>query len=132
MPESNKVQIPPDAEQVEKVKSSFDFIIDTVSAEHDFDFYLSLLKLDGIHILVGIPPAGFAVKSVGMFQLGRKSFVGSAVGGLAETQEMLDFCGEHNIVADIELIDIKDIHAAFDRMEKGDNRYRFVIDMATL
>jgi uncharacterized zinc-type alcohol dehydrogenase-like protein len=119
-------------DQVEKVKSSFDFIIDTVSAEHDMDFYLSLLKLDGIHICVGIPPKGFAVKNVGMFQLGRKSVVGSAVGGLPETQEMLDFCATHNITADIELIAMKDIHAAFERMEKGDVHYRFVIDMATL
>jgi len=120
------------AEEVEKVKASFDFIIDTVSAEHDFDFYLSLLRLNGVHIVVGIPPAGFTIKSVGMFQLGRKSVVGSASGGLPETQEMLDFCAEHNIVADVELIDMKDIHAAFDRMSKGDVKYRFVIDMSTL
>lgn len=120
-------------EEVEKVKSSFDFIVDTVSAEHDFDFYLSLLKLNGVHIVVGIPPKGLTVKSVGAsLQLGRRSVVGSASGGIAETQEMLDFCAEHNITAEIELIDIKDIHAAFDRMEKGDVRYRFVIDMATL
>ncbi|MVM33687.1 alcohol dehydrogenase catalytic domain-containing protein [Spirosoma sp. HMF4905] len=119
-------------EEVEKVKSSFDFIIDTVSAEHDFDFYLSLLKLDGIHIVVGIPPQGFQVKQVGLLQLGRKSVVGSASGGIPETQEMLDFCAAHTIVADIEIIDIKDIHAAYDRMLKGDINYRFVIDMATL
>ncbi|SEL01075.1 NAD(P)-dependent alcohol dehydrogenase [Parapedobacter koreensis] len=120
------------AEEVEAVKSSFDFIIDTVSAAHDFDFYLSLLKLDGVHIVVGIPPEGFEIKNVGQLQLGRKSIVGSAVGGLPETQEMLDFCAEHRIVADIELIAIKAIHAAFDRMVKGDIKYRFVIDMATL
>ncbi|MGV8091576.1 MAG: NAD(P)-dependent alcohol dehydrogenase [Mangrovibacterium sp.] len=120
------------AEEIEKVKSSFDFIIDTVSAQHDFDFYLSLLRLDGVHIVVGIPPKGFEVKNVGSFQIGRKSIVGSASGGLPETQEMLDFCAENNIVADIELIAIKDIHAAYDRMLKGDIKYRFVIDMATL
>ncbi|MGS2738937.1 NAD(P)-dependent alcohol dehydrogenase [Sinomicrobium sp. M5D2P17] len=121
-----------DPEQIDQVKSSFDFIIDTVSAEHDFDFYLSLLRLDGIHICIGIPPKGFTVENVGMFQLGRKSIVGSAVGGLYETQEMLDFCAEHHITAEIELIDIKNIHAAFERMQKGDVRYRFVIDMSTL
>jgi uncharacterized zinc-type alcohol dehydrogenase-like protein len=120
------------AEEIEKVKSSFDFIIDTVAAEHDFDFYLSLLKLDGVHIVVGIPPAGFSVKNVGLLQLGRKSIVGSASGGIPETQEMLDFCAEKNIMADIELIEMKDIHRAFDRMSKGDVKYRFVIDMATL
>ncbi|MFC6190196.1 zinc-binding dehydrogenase [Dyadobacter subterraneus] len=121
-----------DAREVEKAKNSFDFIIDTVSAEHDFDFYISLLRLNGVHILVGIPPKGFEVKNVGMFQLGRRSVVGSAAGGLPETQEMLDFCAENNIVADIELIDMKDIHNAFERMTKGDVKYRFVIDMATL
>ncbi|MCS3868356.1 putative zinc-type alcohol dehydrogenase-like protein [Chryseobacterium ginsenosidimutans] len=121
-----------DAEAVEKVKASFDFIVDTVSAEHDFDFYLSLLKLDGIHIVVGIPPEGILLKNVGMLQLGRKSIVGSASGGIAETQEMLDFCAEHQIVADIEMIEMKNIHSAFDRMAKGDVKYRFVIDMSTL
>ncbi|NMH28138.1 NAD(P)-dependent alcohol dehydrogenase [Flavobacterium silvaticum] len=120
-----------DAAQVEKAKASFDFIIDTVSAEHDFDFYLSLLKLDGVHICVGVPPEGIHLNAFSLL-MGRKSIVGSASGGIAETQEMLDFCAEHNITADIELIDIKDIHKAFDRMEKGDVRYRFVIDISTL
>jgi uncharacterized zinc-type alcohol dehydrogenase-like protein len=120
-------------DEVEKVKSSFDFIVDTVSAEHDFDFYLSLLKLNGVHICVGIPPKGLEVKNVGLsLQLGRRSVVGSAVGGILETQEMLNFCAEHNITAEIEMIEMKDIHTAFERMEKGDVHYRFVIDMATL
>ncbi|MEN0055658.1 MAG: NAD(P)-dependent alcohol dehydrogenase [Mucilaginibacter sp.] len=120
-------------EEVEKVKNSFDFIVDTVSADHDFDFYLSFLKLDGIHICLGVPPKGLQIKNTLLtLQLGRKSIVGSAAGGIPETQEMLDFCAAHNITADIELIDIKDIHAAFDRMGKGDVKYRFVIDMATL
>lgn len=121
-----------DADQIEAVKSSFDFIIDTVSAEHDFDFYLSLLKLNGIHICVGVPPKGIHVNNAFSLFMGRKSVVGSASGGIPETQEMLDFCAEHNITADIELINMKDIHAAFERMEKGDVHYRFVIDMATL
>ena len=124
-----------DAAQVEKVKGSFDFIVDTVAAAHDFSFYLSLLNVDGTLICVGVPVEGIHLNgALGAFALlgARKSIVGSSCGGLAETQEMLDFCAEHNIVADIEIIDIKNIHAAFDRMEKGDVRYRFVIDMATL
>lgn len=121
-----------DPAQTDPVKASFDFIIDTVSAAHDFDFYLSLLKVDGTHICVGVPPEGIHVNGAFSLLAGRKSIVGSACGSITETQEMLDFCALHNIVADIEIIDIKDIHAAFERMEKGDIRYRFVIDMATL
>ncbi|OOQ60947.1 NAD(P)-dependent alcohol dehydrogenase [Mucilaginibacter pedocola] len=121
-----------DAEQAKQVISAFDFIVDTVAAEVDFDFYLSLLKVDGILICVGVPPTGIHVNASFSLIGGRKSIVGSAAGGIAETQEMLNFCAEHNIVADIELIDIKDIHAAYERMLKGDIRYRFVIDMATL
>jgi len=124
-----------DAEQVEKVKGSFDFIVDTVAADHDFNFYLTLLAVNGTHICVGIPVEGIHLDgALGAFGLlgGRKSIVGSSCGGLAETQEMLDFCAEHNIVADIELIDIKNINSAFERMLKNDVKYRFVIDMATL
>ncbi|MGO4293276.1 NAD(P)-dependent alcohol dehydrogenase [Chitinophaga sp. RAB17] len=124
-----------DAGQIEKVKGSFNFIIDTVAADHDFNFYLSLLDLDGVHICVGVPVEGIHLNgALGAFSLlgRRKSIVGSACGGIAETQEMLDFCAQHGIVADIELIDIKDIHSAYDRMLKGDIKYRFVIDMATL
>jgi uncharacterized zinc-type alcohol dehydrogenase-like protein len=122
-------------EQVEKVKGSFDFIIDTVAADHDFNFYLSLLAVNGIHICVGIPIEGIHLNGpLGAFSLlgARKSIVGSSCGGIAETQEMLDFCAVHDIVADIELINIKDIHTAYDRMLAGDIKYRFVIDMATL
>jgi len=121
-----------DPAQTEKVAASFDFILDTVSAAHDFDFYLSLLKLNGTLICVGVPPQGIHVNAAFSLLGGRRSVVGSICGSIAETQEMLDFCAEHQIAADIEIIDIKDIHAAFDRMEKGDIRYRFVIDMATL
>jgi uncharacterized zinc-type alcohol dehydrogenase-like protein len=120
-----------DPEQVKAAKGSFDFILDTVSAEHDFNMYMSLLKTDGTHICVGVPsnPAPIAAFSlIG----GRKSLAGSGIGGLAETQEMLDFCEKNNIVSDIEMIDIKNIQNAYDRMLKGDVRYRFVIDMATL
>ncbi|MEO8404353.1 MAG: NAD(P)-dependent alcohol dehydrogenase [Chitinophagaceae bacterium] len=120
-----------DPAQVEAEKGSFDFILDTVSAPHDFNMYLSLLKTNGVHICVGVPPEPAAISAFSLL-VGRKSLVGSAIGGIAETQEMLDYCAKHNIVSDIEMINIKDIDKAFDRMVKGDVRYRFVIDMATL
>lgn len=120
-----------DPEQVKRVIDSFDYILDTVSAQHDFGFYLSLLKRDGVHICVGVPSEPTQIPPFSIIG-GRKSVVGSAIGGIAETQEMLDFCAENNIVSEIELIDIKDIYTAYDRMQKGDVRYRFVIDMATL
>jgi uncharacterized zinc-type alcohol dehydrogenase-like protein len=120
-----------DPAQVKAAKGTFNFILDTVSAEHDFNLYLSLLKTDGVHISVGAPPKPIEISIFSLFG-GRKSVAGSGIGGLAETQEMLDFCAEHNIVSDIEIIDIKDITTAYARMVKGDVRYRFVIDIATL
>ena len=120
-----------DPAQVKAAAGTFDFILDTVSAEHDFNMYLNLLRTDGTMICVGVPPKPAEVAAFSLLA-GRKSLAGSGIGGIAETQEMLDFCAEHNIVSDIEMIDIKDIHHAYERMEKGDVRYRFVIDMATL
>lgn len=120
-----------DPEQVKAAKNTFDFILDTVSAEHDFNMYLSLLKTDGVHICVGIPPKPAEIKTFSLLD-GRKILTGSGIGGLRETQEMLDFCAANNIVSDIEMIDIKDITTAYARMLKGDVRYRFVIDIATL
>ncbi|MBK9225445.1 MAG: NAD(P)-dependent alcohol dehydrogenase [Flavobacterium sp.] len=120
-----------DATQLANVVGSFDFILDTVSAPHDINMYLSLLKTNGIHICVGVPPTPYDLHAFSLIG-GRKSLVGSLIGGLPETQEMLDYCAANNIVSEIEIIDIKDIHAAYDRMLKGDVRYRFVIDMATL
>jgi uncharacterized zinc-type alcohol dehydrogenase-like protein len=120
-----------DEAQVAAVAGKFDFILDTVSAEHDYNFYLSLLKASGVHICVGAPPTATAIHAFSLIP-GRKSLAGSMIGGLPETQEMLDYCATHNIVSDIELIDIKNIYTAYDRMLKGDVRYRFVIDMATL
>lgn len=117
--------------QLAAVKSSFDFILDTVSAKHDLNLYLSLLKTNGVHICVGIPLEPFEVSPFSLVA-GNKALVGSGAGGLLEAQEMLDFCAAHQIVSDVELIDIKDIQTAFERMEKGDVRYRFVIDMASL
>jgi uncharacterized zinc-type alcohol dehydrogenase-like protein len=120
-----------DPAQVDAVRGSFDFILDTVSAEHDMNMYLSLLKTNGIHICVGVPSVPYSIQPFTLLA-GRKSVAGSGIGGIAETQEMLDFCAEHNIVSDIEMIDIKDITAAYARMLKGDVRYRFVIDISTL
>ncbi len=120
-----------DGEQVNAAKGTFDYILDTVSAEHDFNMYLSLLRTNGTMICVGVPSKPAEVAAFSLLG-GRKSLAGSGIGGIAETQEMLDYCAENNIVSDIELIDIKDIQTAYDRMEKGDVRYRFVIDMATL
>jgi uncharacterized zinc-type alcohol dehydrogenase-like protein len=120
-----------DAEQVKAVKSSFDFILDTVSAKHDMNMYLAMLRTNGVHICVGAPSEPHLISAFSLIG-GRKSVAGSGIGGLPETQEMLDYCAEHNIVSDIEIIDIKDITASYERMVKGDVRYRFVIDMATL
>jgi uncharacterized zinc-type alcohol dehydrogenase-like protein len=120
-----------DPEQIKAATGTFDFILDTVSAEHDFNMYLSLLRTNGIHICVGVPPKPAEIAAFSLLG-GRKSLAGSGIGGIKETQEMLDFCAANDIVSDIEMIDIKDIHKAYERMEKGDVRYRFVIDMATL
>lgn len=120
-----------DEAQVKAARDTFDFILDTVSAEHDFNMYLSLLKTDGTMICVGAPSNPASVAAFSLLS-GRKSLAGSGIGGIKETQEMLDFCAENNIVSDIELINIKDITQAYERMLKGDVRYRFVIDMATL
>ncbi|RTQ51708.1 NAD(P)-dependent alcohol dehydrogenase [Hymenobacter gummosus] len=120
-----------DEEQLKAVQASFDFILDTVAADHDIPLYLSLLKTNGTHILVGAPPKPLEIPAFALIP-GRKSVSGSTIGGIAETQEMLDFAAEHNIVSDIELINIQDIEQAYERMVKGDVRYRFVIDIASL
>ncbi|MCD9006800.1 NAD(P)-dependent alcohol dehydrogenase [Luteimonas sp. XNQY3] len=110
---------------------TFDFIVDSVSAPHDYNAYLSLLKVDGTMILLGVPDQPAPVAAAALI-MQRRRLTGSLIGGIRETQEMLDFCAEHGIVSDIERIGIVDINAAFDRMLKGDVRYRFVIDTATL
>ena len=102
-----------------------------MSADHDINLYLPLLRTNGTYINVGLPLAPLQVPAFALAG-GNKTVTGSGAGGLPETQEMLDFCAEHNLVSDIELIAIQDIHPAFERMLKGDVRYRFVIDMATL
>jgi uncharacterized zinc-type alcohol dehydrogenase-like protein len=120
-----------DPEQLKGVTGYFDFILDTVSAEHDYNSYMSLLKTNGVHICVGAPPTPSQIHSFSLI-MGRKSLAGSLIGGIPETQEMLDYCAEHNIVSEIELIDIKDINKAYERMLKSDVKYRFVIDISTL
>ena len=110
---------------------TFNFILDAVSADHDINTYLGLLARDGNLTLVGAPAKPFPVAAFGLI-MGRKSLSGSLIGGLAETQEMLDFCGQHNITADVEVIPIQKVNEAYDRLMKADVKYRFVIDMATL
>ena len=120
-----------DPEQLKGLNNYFDFIIDTVSAEHDYNFYINMLNTNGVMICVGAPPNPAQVPAFNLI-LQRRSLVGSLIGGLPETQEMLDYCAEHGITSDVEVIDIKDINEAYERMLKGDVRYRFVIDMSTL
>jgi len=128
---AHKFVVTKDKAQLKSVRGSFDFIIDTVSAKHDMNTYLGLLKTNGVMICVGVPsePSPIAAFSI---IVGRKSLAGSSIGGIRETQEMLDYCSDHNIVSDIEVIAMKDITQAYERMLKGDVKYRFVIDMATL
>lgn len=128
---AHKFVLTSDAEQVKQVKGYFDFIIDTVSAPHDYNLYLSLLRVNGVQICLGAPPTPAQISAFSLIG-GRKSLAGSLIGGLPETQEMLDYCAEHNIVSDIEIINIKDVNTAYDRLMKSDVKYRFVIDMATL
>lgn len=128
---AHKFVVTTDAAQADSVKGYFDFIIDTVSAEHDYNMYLNMLRVNGVQICVGVPPTPAQIIAFNLIA-GRRSLAGSLIGGLPETQEMLDYCAEHNIVSDVEVIDIKDVEASYKRMVKGDVRYRFVIDMATL
>lgn len=120
-----------DSEQMNRYARSLHFILDTISAKHDVNTYLNLLRHDGSVVLVGLPPEPIEVGAFSVVS-GRRSFSGSNIGGIAETQEMLDFCAGHNITAEIELIKIQDVNTAMDRLEKGDVKYRFVVDMASL
>ena len=110
---------------------SFDFILDAVAADHDINAYISLLGRDGNITLVGAPEKPLAVAAFGLI-FGRHSLSGSPIGGIAETQEMLDFCGEHNITSDVEVIPIQKVNEAYERLAKSDVKYRFSIDMASL
>jgi uncharacterized zinc-type alcohol dehydrogenase-like protein len=128
---ANKFVLTTDSAQVESLRNYFDVILNTVSAKHDYNKYLDMITLDGAMVLVGIPPtpAEFQVFTL-MGQ--RRSLSSSGIGGVPETQEMLDYCAEHGITSDIELIDIDYVNDAYARMLKSDVRYRFVIDMASL
>jgi uncharacterized zinc-type alcohol dehydrogenase-like protein len=128
---AHKFLLTSDPEQLKSVQGYFDFIIDTVSAPHNYNEYLGLLRTNGVLICVGAPPAPAQIYAFTLIG-GRKSIAGSLIGGLPETQEMLNYCADHQIVSDVELISIQEIHRAYDRMLKGDVKYRFVIDMATL
>ena len=116
---------------MQKHADSFDFILDCVSANHDINAYLSLLKNDGNLTLVGAPEKPLAISAFSLI-MGRRSLSGSLIGGIKETQEMLDFCGKHNITSDVEIIPIQKINEAYERMLKSDVKYRFSIDMSSL
>jgi uncharacterized zinc-type alcohol dehydrogenase-like protein len=120
-----------DPETFKKLARSFDLIINTVSAEMDYNQYLTLLKVDGSMVLVGLPEEPHTISAFSL-TTGRRSLAGSQIGGISETQEMLDFCGKHNIVSDIEKISIDKVNEAYERVVKSDVRYRFVIDIASL
>ena len=120
-----------DASTFEKLAGTFDLILCTVSAEIDWNAYLNLLKVNGTMVLLGVPEHAIPVHAFSVIPA-RRSLAGSMIGSIKETQEMLDFCGKHNIVSEIEKIDIKDVNEAYERVLKSDVRYRFVIDMASL
>ncbi|UFH33659.1 NAD(P)-dependent alcohol dehydrogenase [Chryseobacterium sp. C-71] len=129
---ADHVVISTDKEEMKSVAGKFDVIIDTVPYDHDVNPYISTLTINGTHVLVGyLGGLENIINTVPMI-MGRKSVAGSVIGGIAETQEMLDFCGEHNIVSEIEIIKMQEINEAYERMLKSDVRYRFVIDMQSL
>jgi len=129
---ADHVVISGDAEQMEAVAETFDFMLDTVPVQHDLNPYLAALKYDGTHILVGLlDPIEPAIEGFNLV-FKRRVLAGSLIGGVPETQELLDLCAEQGITCDVEMIDIQDINTAYERMQKGDVRYRFVIDMQSL
>jgi len=127
---AHHVLISSDTDQMKAAARSFDFILDTIPVAHEVQPYLLLLKPDGAHVIVGA--IDMVQLHTGLLLGGRKTLSGSAIGGIAETQEMLDFCAEKNILPECEMIRMDDINTAFERLEKADVKYRFVIDMATL
>lgn len=128
---ADEVVLSNDADAMAKHAGSFDLIVDTVSADHDLDAYLALLSLDATLVLVGVPPKPQPVKAFSLIAP-RRNLAGSLIGGIAETQAMLDFCGNHSIACEIETIRMQQINEAYERMLKSDVKYRFVIDMASL
>jgi uncharacterized zinc-type alcohol dehydrogenase-like protein len=128
---ADDVVLSTDKNQMTRYTGKLHFVLDCVSAQHDMNLYLGQLRVDGSLVLVGAPEHPLPVAAFSLIPF-RRTFAGSTIGGIAETQEMLDFCGEHNIVSDIEKINIQQINEAYDRLVKGDVKYRFVIDMASL
>jgi len=128
---ADEVVVSRNADEMAKHAGSFDFILDAVSAEHDINAYINLLRRDGNLTMVGAPEKPLPVSVFGLL-MGRRSFSGSLIGGIAETQEMLDFCGQHNITSDVEVIPIQKVNEAYERLLKSDVKYRFSIDMASL
>ncbi|MEO9077994.1 MAG: NAD(P)-dependent alcohol dehydrogenase [Rhodanobacter sp.] len=129
---ADHVVLSTDDAQMKAMSGQFDFILDTVPTQHDLNPYLATLKIDGVHVLVGLVEPIEPPVHAGSLIFGRHSLAGSLIGGIAETQEMLDFCAENGITCDVEMIDIQDINEAYERMLKSDVRYRFVIDLASL
>jgi uncharacterized zinc-type alcohol dehydrogenase-like protein len=128
---ADEVVLSRDKNEMQKHANSFDFILDAVAADHDINAYIALLRRDGNITLVGAPEKPLGVSAFGLI-MGRRSLSGSAIGGIAETQEMLDFCGKHNITSDVEVIPIQKVNEAYERLVKSDVKYRFSIDMASL
>jgi uncharacterized zinc-type alcohol dehydrogenase-like protein len=120
-----------DAAVMQQRAFSLDVVIDTVSADHDPNLYLNLLRPEGTMVLVGAPSKPLPVSAFSLI-MGNRRLAGSGIGGIAETQEMLDFCGQHGITADVEVIGVQQANAAYERLLKGDVKYRFVLDMASL
>jgi uncharacterized zinc-type alcohol dehydrogenase-like protein len=129
---ADEVVVSKNSEEMNKHLNSFNFILNTVAAPHNLDAYTQLLKRDGVMCLVGLPELPHPSPSIANLIFKRRQIAGSLIGGIRETQEMLDFCAEHNIVADIEIIPIQKINEAYERMLKNDVKYRFAIDMASL
>ena len=129
---ADEVVVSRNADEMARHAGSFDFILNTVAASHDLDAYTALLKRDGTLCLVGVPEHAHPSPSVGALIFKRKAIAGSMIGGIAETQEMLDFCAERGITSDVEVIPIQKINDAYDRLVTGDVKYRFVIDTASL
>jgi uncharacterized zinc-type alcohol dehydrogenase-like protein len=128
---ADEVVVTKDPAALARLSNSFDFILDTVSAPHDVNPFLAMLKRDKSMVLVGVPEKPMAVAAFSLLGK-RRNLAGSAIGGIAETQEMLDFCAEHHIVSDIEMVAIQQVNEAYERVIKSDVKYRFVIDMASL
>ena len=128
---ADEIVISRNADEMQKHAGSFDFILDAVSANHDISAYINLLRRDGNLTLVGAPEQPLAISAFALI-MGRRSLSGSPIGGIPETQEMLDFCGQHNITADVEVIPIQKVNEAYERLLKSDVKYRFSIDMASL